>query len=77
MSDRGKPISALAELLKTVIESRSIPSVFKFALFFAPLALILSLAGFPVVDYAEQWIPAFLEEKPVLGGFVIGVMLSS
>ena len=61
-------------LLRELIESKSVPTVFKAVLFLVIVALGMSSAGFPVVEYAEK-LAVKLWEYPRLVGGLIGIVV--
>ena len=62
-------------LLRELIESKSVPTVFKAVLFLVLVALGMSSAGFPVVEYAER-LAVKLWEYPRLVGGLIGTVVA-
>ena len=66
----------LAALL-ALIESKSIPAAFKFLLGSAALAVLLRLAGFPVVNYVETGIREAFTKAPSIAGLATGLLIGS
>lgn len=64
----------LLTLLRELIESKSVPTVFKAILYLLLVALGMSSIGFPVVEYAEG-LAAKLWEHPRLVGGLIGIIV--
>ena len=62
-------------LLRELIESKSVPTVFKAVLFLVLVALGMSSAGFSVVEYAER-VAVKLWEYPRLVGGLIGAIVA-
>ena len=62
-------------LLRELIESKSVPTVFKAVLFLVLVALGMSSAGFPVVEYAER-LAVKIWEYPRLVGGLIGTVVA-
>ena len=66
----------LAALLR-LIESKSIPGVYKVLLGAAVLAVLLKLAGFPVVSYVETGVREAFERASILSHVVLGILVGS
>ena len=62
-------------LLRELIESKSIPTVFKTVFFLVLVAMGMSHAGFPVVEYVER-LAVKLWEYPRLVGGLFGAIVS-
>ena len=59
----------LAKLLE-LIESKSVPTVAKIAIFLVAVPVGMSTAGFPVVEYAEKLAVRLWEHQRLFGGLV-------
>ena len=66
----------LAGLL-ALIESKSIPAPFKLLLGAALLAILLRVAGFPIVSYVETGVRELFAKAPMFGSLVIGLFVGS
>ena len=66
----------LAGLL-ALIESKSIPAAYKFLVGAAVLAVLLRVAGFPVVSYVETGVREAFAKAPYIAGMCVGVLIGS
>lgn len=66
----------LAGLL-ALIESKSVPAAYKFLVGVAVLAILLRVAGFPVVSYVETGVKAAFTKAPLLSSLVTGLFIGS
>ena len=64
----------LAGLL-ALIESKSVPAAYKFLVGVAVLAILLRVAGFPVVSYVETGVKAAFTKAPLLSSLVTGLFI--
>ena len=65
------------EALLVAWESDKLPLSLKLALYLAVLSLLLSLAGFPVVEYVESAHRTMLEQAPRLYGMFCGFWIGA
>ena len=63
--------------LLSLIESKEIPAAYKFLVGAAVLAILLRVAGFPVVKYVETGVREAFEKVPYLFGASVGVLIGS
>ena len=66
----------LAGLL-ALIESKSIPAAYKVLMGAAVLAILLRVAGFPVVSYVENGVKAAFEKAPAIAGASVGLFVGT
>ena len=62
----------LVSVVLTVFESNKVPTAFKLLLYFSVISVLLSLSGFPVVDYVENAHQALMRDAPRLYGAFTG-----
>ena len=63
--------------LLALIESKIIPAAYKFLVGAAVLAILLRVAGFPVVGYVETGVREAIEKVPYLFGASVGLLIGS
>ena len=64
----------LLSTLQAMLESKTVPSMFKVLLFLSIVAWIMSSAGFPVVTYTEKLAAKVWEHQKLFGGLVGGAI---
>ena len=60
----------ILDMILKLVDSRSIPTVAKIIVFLSVVALVLSKAGFPVVQYTEGLAEKLWENQKLFGGLV-------
>ena len=74
---KGSDMKDLLAGLLALIESKSIPAAYKSLLGAAVLAVLLRLAGFPVVSYVETVARELFTMAPSIGYLAVGILFGS